>query len=195
SASASRTMWRASASRPAGTESSRSKMQTSEASVTALRSRAASVPGVKRALRMRDRGSAMAKCAAVSQVIDRDGAITRGGKDQRRPVLATGLEGDKTRIGGDGRQAHQLDQRPEELFFGAGDGDMAVRRREELEGDDARMARIRGALARYPGGHVPGGAVIVHGERDIIEVDANVPTMAGPPGIENGREQGQRRHQ
>ena len=72
---------------------------------------------------------------------------------------------------------------------------MAVGRREELEGDDARMARISGALARYPGGQVPGGAVIVHGECDIIEVDANVPTMAGPPGIENGGEQGQRRHQ
>src|SRR5437588_5974240 len=87
-------MWRASASRPAGTESSRSKMHTSDASLAALRSRAASVPGVNRALRMRDRGSAMAKCAAVSQVIDLDGAITRGSKDhlaiavqrRRRPI-------------------------------------------------------------------------------------------------------------
>src|SRR5438105_14905156 len=107
-------MWRASASRPAGTESSRSKMHTSDASVTALRSRAASVPGVNRALRMRDRGSAMAKCAAVSQVIDLDSAITRGGKDH----LAIAVQRRRRPV--DRREAVHLDRQTDGLYRAQG---------------------------------------------------------------------------
>src|SRR5256885_6062271 len=62
--------------RAAGTESSRSKMQTSAPEVTAFRSRAASVPGVKSALRTRRRGLVMAECAALSECVDLAGGIS-----------------------------------------------------------------------------------------------------------------------
>ncbi len=56
---------RASSIRPWATESSRSKMQISAPACTALRSRAASVPGVKSALRRRPPGSGIADHAGM----------------------------------------------------------------------------------------------------------------------------------
>src|SRR3989442_10831903 len=56
--------------RAAATESSRSKMQTSAPTVTAFRSRAASVPGVNNALRTPRASSAMAKGAPAAQAVD-----------------------------------------------------------------------------------------------------------------------------
>src|SRR5437867_2958314 len=56
-------------------------MQTSAPTVTALRSLAASVPGVNSALRTRGASSAMAKGTATGQAVDLIGLVARLGED------------------------------------------------------------------------------------------------------------------
>ena len=71
---------------------------------------------------------------------------------------------------------------------------MAICGGEELEGHDAGMARIGGSVPRNARREIPGRAVIVQGQRRVVEADVHVAAAAGPLRVEDRCHQRQRRH-
>ena len=71
---------------------------------------------------------------------------------------------------------------------------MAIGGGEELEGHDAGMARLGGSVARDTRCEIPGRAVIVQGQRRVVEADVHVAAAAGPLRVEDRCHQRQRRH-